>query len=50
VTQFVYEVPKHLKSSLLLHLLKEPQMNMVLIFVRMKHAPITLRTIWTIGD
>ena len=38
VTQFVYEVPKHLKASLLLHLLKEPQMNMVLIFVRMKHA------------
>src|SRR6267154_2798055 len=38
VTQFVYEVPKHLKSSLLMHLLKDPQMNMVLIFVRMKHA------------
>src|SRR5271154_2534684 len=38
VTQFVYDVPKHLKSSLLVHLLKEPQMNMVLIFVRMKHS------------
>src|SRR3954465_13678708 len=38
VTQFVYEVPKHLKSPLLLHLLREPQMNMVLIFSRMKHG------------
>jgi ATP-dependent RNA helicase RhlE len=38
VTQFVYEVPKHLKTSLLLHLLADPGMNMVLIFSRMKHA------------
>jgi ATP-dependent RNA helicase RhlE len=38
VTQFVYEVPKHLKTSLLLHLLQSPQMNMVLVFSRMKHA------------
>jgi len=38
VTQFVYEVPKHLKTSLLLHLLQDPQMDMVLIFSRMKHA------------
>ena len=38
VTQLVYEVPKHLKTSLLLHLLQEPQMDMVLIFSRMKHA------------
>jgi ATP-dependent RNA helicase RhlE len=38
VTQFVYEVPKHLKTSLLLHLLADPSMNMVLIFSRMKHA------------
>jgi ATP-dependent RNA helicase RhlE len=38
VAQFVYEVPKHLKSSLLVHLLKEPQMNVVLVFVRMKHS------------
>ncbi len=38
VTQLVYEVPKHLKTSLLLHLLREPQMDMVLIFSRMKHA------------
>lgn len=38
VTQFVYEVPKHLKTALLLHLLHEPEMNMVLVFSRMKHA------------
>ncbi len=38
VTQFLYEVPKHLKTSLLLHLMQDPQMNMVLIFSRMKHA------------
>jgi len=38
VTQLVYEVPKHLKTSLLVHLLKEPGMDMVLIFSRMKHA------------
>jgi ATP-dependent RNA helicase RhlE len=38
VTQLLYEVPKHLKSSLLLHLLGDPQMNMVLVFSRMKHA------------
>jgi ATP-dependent RNA helicase RhlE len=38
VTQLVYEVPKHLKTALLLHLLQDPQMNMVLIFSRMKHA------------
>jgi len=38
VTQLVYEVPKHLKTALLLHLLQDPQMDMVLIFSRMKHA------------
>ncbi len=38
VTQLVYEVPKHLKSALLLHLLKDEQMNMVLVFSRMKHS------------
>jgi ATP-dependent RNA helicase RhlE len=38
VTQLVYEVPKHLKSSLLVHLLGEPGMNMVLVFSRMKHS------------
>lgn len=38
VTQFVYEVPKHLKPSLLRHLLKDSKMNMVLVFSRMKHG------------
>ncbi len=38
VTQLVYEVPKHLKSALLVHLLKEAHLNMVLVFVRMKHS------------
>ncbi len=38
VTQFVYEVPKHLKPALLLHLLNDPKMEMVLVFSRMKHA------------
>ena len=38
VTQLVYEIPKHLKTSLLLHLLRDPQMNMVLVFSRMKHG------------
>ncbi len=38
VTQLVYEVPKHLKPALLLHLLKDPAMDMVLVFSRMKHA------------
>ncbi|HPA17057.1 MAG TPA: DEAD/DEAH box helicase [Verrucomicrobiae bacterium] len=38
VTQFVYEVPMHLKPALLAHLLKDPQMNMVLVFTRTKHG------------
>lgn len=38
ITQLVYEVPKHLKTSLLLHLLREPEMDMVLVFSRMKHG------------
>lgn len=38
VTQLVYEVPKHLKSALLVHLLRDPQMDMVLVFSRMKHS------------
>jgi len=38
VTQFLYEVPKHLKPSLLLHLLQDPKMDMVLVFSRMKHS------------
>ena len=38
VTQFVYEVPKDLKTALLVHLLREPSLNMVLVFSRMKHG------------
>jgi ATP-dependent RNA helicase RhlE len=38
ITQFVYEVPKHLKSALLVHLLREPSLDMVLVFSRMKHG------------
>ncbi|HSJ00970.1 MAG: DEAD/DEAH box helicase [Verrucomicrobium sp.] len=38
VTQLVYEVPKHLKPDLLVHLLQDPSFNMVLIFSRMKHG------------
>ena len=38
VTQLVYEVPKHLKTALLLHLLRDPGLNMVLVFSRMKHG------------
>jgi ATP-dependent RNA helicase RhlE len=38
VTQLVYEVSKHLKPALLLHLLRDPKMDMVLVFSRMKHG------------
>ena len=38
VTQLVYEVPKHLKPALLVHLLRDPQLDMVLVFSRMKHG------------
>jgi ATP-dependent RNA helicase RhlE len=38
VAQFVYEVPQHLKSALLAHLLENPQMNTVLVFTRTKHG------------
>ena len=38
VTQLVYEVPKHLKMSLLAHLLQEEHMEMVLVFSRTKHG------------
>jgi len=38
VTQFVYEVPKHLKTQLLLHLLQDPSYNTVLVFSRTKHG------------
>jgi ATP-dependent RNA helicase RhlE len=38
VTQMIYEVPKHLKVSLLGHLLADETMNMVLVFSRTKHG------------
>jgi ATP-dependent RNA helicase RhlE len=38
VTQLVYEVPRHLKSALLVHLLRDPGYDMVLVFSRMKHG------------
>ncbi len=38
VTQFVYEVPKHLRPGLLVHLLGDPSFNMVLVFTRTKHG------------
>ena len=38
VTQFVYEVPKGLKPQLLIHLLRDPGLEMVLVFSRMKHG------------
>ena len=38
VTQFAYEVPRHLKPALLVHLLRQPSLNMVLVFSRMKHG------------
>ena len=38
VTQLVYEVPKHLKPALLAHLLRDPELDMVLVFSRMKHS------------
>jgi ATP-dependent RNA helicase RhlE len=38
VTQFAYEVRPHLKPSLLLHLLRDPQFNTVLVFTRTKRG------------
>src|SRR3954452_25433661 len=38
VTQFVYEVPPHLKLALLLHLLSDPNFDTVLVFSRTKHG------------
>jgi ATP-dependent RNA helicase RhlE len=38
VAQFVYEVPMHLKQSLLGHLLEDESLNMVLVFTRTKHG------------
>ncbi len=38
VTQFVYEVPKHLKPSLLVHLMQDAAFDSVLVFTRTKHG------------
>src|SRR6267154_1254466 len=38
VTQFVYEVPPHLKPALLLHLLSDRNFDTVLVFSRTKHG------------
>jgi ATP-dependent RNA helicase RhlE len=38
VTQLVYEVRNDLKMNLLLHLLRDPGLNMVLLFSRTKHG------------
>ena len=38
VTQFIYEVPQHLKPALLVHLMRDPSLSMVLVFSRMKHG------------
>ena len=38
VTQVAYEVPKHLKLSLLVALLQQPHMETVLVFSRTKHG------------
>jgi ATP-dependent RNA helicase RhlE len=38
VTQLVYEVPKHLKMTLLTHLLEDEKLQMVLVFSRTKHG------------
>ncbi|HEY4283881.1 MAG TPA: DEAD/DEAH box helicase [Chthoniobacterales bacterium] len=38
VTQFVYEIPSHLKPALLLHLLSDPNFDTVLVFSRTKHG------------
>ena len=38
VTQLVYEVSHHLKPNLLIHLLKDPGFDTVLVFTRTKHG------------
>src|SRR5467141_1395478 len=38
VTQFAYEVPPHLKSALLLHLLGDPKFDTVMVFTRTKRG------------
>ena len=55
VTQFIYEVEKGHKPALLSHLLRDPGMNMVLVFSRTKHGAdpvsythLTLPTIYSV--
>jgi ATP-dependent RNA helicase RhlE len=38
VTQFVYEVPRHFKPALLVHLLGDSALDSVLVFTRTKHG------------
>ncbi len=38
VAQLVYEVPKSRKTALLMHLLRDPKMDSVLVFSRTKHG------------
>ncbi|MEW6307420.1 MAG: DEAD/DEAH box helicase, partial [Verrucomicrobiota bacterium] len=38
VTQLVYEVAHHLKPALLVHLLRDPSLDTVLVFTRTKHG------------
>jgi len=38
VAQSVYEVPRHLKPAMLQHLLRDPALEMVLVFTQMKHG------------
>ncbi|MBL9129660.1 MAG: DEAD/DEAH box helicase [Verrucomicrobiaceae bacterium] len=38
VTQHIYEVPRHLKTTLLAHLLEDDSLQMVLVFSRTKHG------------
>lgn len=38
VTQLVYEVPPHLKPALLVHILRDPSLDTVLVFTRTKHG------------
>ncbi len=38
ISQFIYEVPRHLKNSLLLHLIIQPTFKTVLVFARTRHG------------
>ena len=44
VTQLVYEVPPHLKPALLLHLLRDPDFDTVLVFSRTERGADRIRT------